>query len=298
MPLGQAVRAAAGRIAMNGWVWMKPRTAASSRRSPQPRIALIRRIRRGCSRRNPTFRPHSALLAWESGRSRPMTPLSSRLQRPAVAVIDPCGLVNCTPIARLSSRRAQPLGCQRRGELLRVRSPRQAGSRAKGQVAIAAVVSAISRDSPRLSTLPAAAWARLRLQGPGAAQHRACPDWAHGRSVKWVLPSICNMRPAVRGRVSPRPGGGSCARCGHHPGRRCLGPADLPAAGRPPGQCLHFAPDRDLGGHRCAADRPVSQQRPWAPADLRRPWRQPGARGHLRCGSGWTTARPGRGAAG
>ena len=51
---GQAGLVVAGRNATNGWVWMKSRTAASSRRSPQPRIVLIRRIRRGCSRRNPT----------------------------------------------------------------------------------------------------------------------------------------------------------------------------------------------------------------------------------------------------
>ena len=43
MPLGQAGLIVAGRNATNGWVRMKPRTAASSRRSPQPRIVLSRR---------------------------------------------------------------------------------------------------------------------------------------------------------------------------------------------------------------------------------------------------------------
>ena len=40
MPRGQA-GLAAGRNATNGWVRTKPRTAASSRRSPQPRIVVI-----------------------------------------------------------------------------------------------------------------------------------------------------------------------------------------------------------------------------------------------------------------
>ena len=53
-PLGQVGLVIAGRNATKGWLWMKRRTAASSRRSLQPRIALSRRSRRGCPRRNGT----------------------------------------------------------------------------------------------------------------------------------------------------------------------------------------------------------------------------------------------------
>ena len=125
-----------------------------------------------------------------------------------------------------------------------------------------------------------------RLHNPGTyrVKARAYPD---RRTVDPLNGLAVHMRPAVRDRASPQSGGGSCARSGHHPGRRCLGPADLPAAVHPPGQRLHSAPHRDPGDHRCAADRPVSQQRPCAPADLRRPGRQLGARGHFRRAARW-----------